>query len=414
MPSGSVSTTSLANALKIRYPQDEIYLQFCRDLPLFGMLKKKNIFEGKRVDITAQYGAQLGVATNFTDASSNETSNDYAQFAVTRARLYGTGSIDGEALVAGQSKAGAIVNMLEQEMTTLMEIVKRYLSAFLWGNGGGSFGRVGAIATNTITLTQRTDVIWFEVGQVINLASTDGTSGSLEAGSLTISAVNRKDGILTFTQNVTTGIPTATTNMYIFVRGCFGNGAGNAVMVGVPAWITTSSSPPTLFGVTRTTDVTRLSGIKYSESSGAPIEESLQKGLAYAYAEGAKPATIFMNPQDYQSLAVSLGSKAVYNKDQKAYKANVGYTGVEIISPFGTAVVYADPGCPRGYAYALDMSTFYLGTAGPNFPYILGTGPGEDGLTILRSPTADKYSWRLGAWGNLICDAPGRNMVVTL
>ena len=202
--------------------------------------------------------------------------------------------------------------------------------------------------------------------------------------------------------------------MYIFVRGCFGNAAANAVLVGVPGWITISDTPGVLFGVTRTTDVTRLSGIKYSESKGAPIEETLQKAMAYAYAEGAKPGTIFMNPQDYQALAVSLGSKVVYNKDMKAYKANVGYTGVEIVTPFGSGVCYADPGCPKGYAWALDLKTIYLGTAGPNFPYILGTGPGEDGLSILRSPTADKYSWRLGAWGNLICEAPGKNLVISL
>ena len=162
------------------------------------------------------------------------------------------------------------------------------------------------------------------------------------------------------------------------------------------------------FGIDRTTDISRLGGLRFA-GNGGPIRETLQLAMAFAYQEGAAPDTIFLNPIDMQNLLVDLGSQTFWDRKTAPDAPSVGFDGVKIVSVNGTATAFADPGCPKGRAMVLQMDTWKLYTLG-DFPGYLS----DDGLTLLRETGADQYTWRMGGYGNLVCTAPGYNMNIAL
>jgi hypothetical protein len=82
---------------------------------------------------------------------------------------------------------------------------------------------------------------------------------------------------------------------------------------------------------------------------------------------------------------------------------------VELFAPTGRIIAVPDRDCPQGTAFALDMSTWWLGS--------LGTAPDildHDGKDYLRQSSADGLEIRCGYYANLVCKAPGFNCVITL
>jgi hypothetical protein len=88
--------------------------------------------------------------------------------------------------------------------------------------------------------------------------------------------------------------------------------------------------------------------------------------------------------------------------------ADIAFDTVVIAGPKGMVKCFSDANCPRGIAYVLQMDTWCLWTLGP-----VGFLD-DDGLRMLRDTSTDSYTFRMGYYGNLICDAPGWNGVVVL
>lgn len=417
MSVGTADLTSVGNALKKLYPIDEAKAALYEAVPLYGMIEKKDVFEGDGTyNITVQSSGQYGIGTTMQGAIQNRTSNDYSRFAVTRARMYGVGRISREAIKAGRSNKGSVIRTLDREQKALMKSMKRILSNLLWGGGGGALGQlgIGSINGNAFTLVDKRQVVWFERNMPLILSPTSGTVISpARAGQLVVSAVDRQNGIITCTQPITTGVPGAVDSDFVFLYSVYGGDASNAVITGVAGWVPDANPNNTLFyGVDRSVDPTRLGGLRYNINR-APIEEGLQAALGVAAIEGQAPSTGFMNPYDYTRLTTSIGSQRMLS--QVASKTSpdmpsIGYKGVKIIAPNdgGECEFYPDHGVPAGHAYLLDLSSWELATLGDMLEYV-----DDDGVVILRSPNSDEFEWRIGAYGNLACDNPGANMVVT-
>lgn len=431
MAAGSASFTSVQNALRVKYPQPKVYDLTYKNNPLLGMVKKVDDFDGDYISITIQHGSQQGVSSTFASAVTNKSTNLYKKFALTRGFAYAIGSIDGLALRVGRSNAGALLNTLDREQKGVLQQTSRKLQRDLYGSGGGSIGQVGVLgaatgvatpfsatpptlAANQMQVASYSQIVWFEVDQRVQFYSTDGTtSGTLRAGGpLVVTAVDRKKGVVTFSANVST-ITGLTAGDYAFIDGDIAFTAATPPLTGLEGWLPINGPTSTaFFGLDRTPDPTRLAGLTV-DGTNKPIEEALQQAMALAGQEGSSPDTGLMNPIDLESMVLALNSRTGYvlgkAERKSTQEANVGYSGVSIVTPFGNFEIFPDPGCPMGRAYVLDLDTWALHTLG-DFPGYID----EDGLKMLREQSADQFTWRMGAFGNLACEAPGKNAVVKL
>lgn len=274
----------------------------------------------------------------------------------------------------------------------------------LYGTGSGSIGQVAnsSFATTALQLSQIESVTNFEVGQTLVVSSTDG-GGSVRAGTLVVLAVDRDTGIVNMTGNLSAGIAAIAQNDYIFVQGDY-----DAKVKGLLAWLpsTTPSLSDSFFSVNRSSDATRLAGIRF-DSSAMPIEEGLISAAARIAREGGKPDYCFMSYSKYADLEKALGSKVQYI-DMKV-NPEIGFRGILINGPRGPIKIVPDQNCPSDRAFMLQMDTWKLYSLG-KAPKILDT----DGLKMLRDSTSDSVEVRVGYYAQLGCRGPGFNGNVKL
>jgi hypothetical protein len=127
------------------------------------------------------------------------------------------------------------------------------------------------------------------------------------------------------------------------------------------------------------------------------------------FREGGRPDVCFMNPLSYSELIKSLGSKVVYDVVRSSDVADVFFDSVKVYTPSGQVNVVADPNCPTGVAYLLQMDSWKLYSLGMA-PKILMT----DGLRFLRTNDADSVTVRCGYYLQMGCNAPGWNARIAL
>jgi hypothetical protein len=173
--------------------------------------------------------------------------------------------------------------------------------------------------------------------------------------------------------------------------------------------VTAPTSGDSFWGVDRSVDVTRMAGVRFDGSSET-IEEALIDASALVAREGGQPDMCFMPFASWAALEKSLGSKVQY-VDVKHDEADIAFAGIRIHAPYGPITVIPDRNCPSATAYLLQMDTWKFRSLG-KAPHILTYG--MEGLEALRVGAADALEIRIGYYGNLVCNAPGWNCVVSL
>lgn len=407
----AMNQSAIDKIAKDLYPQEDINKLVIEKSALLGMIKKRQDFVGRRQVVGLRFATPSGRSAILQNAITNSNPSKLEGFYVTRIKDYSVASIDTETIRSADGKKGSIVEALDLEIGGALEALRRSMAISLFRNQGGSIGRLtdnGTLVTSTgpFQLLVPEDISNFEVGMSIQLAVTDGTTGTVKAGLAVIAKVDRNLGQFFTVAPLSTGIPTAavTLNDYVFYDGDFG-----VRMAGLASWIPQVAPTATpFFGVDRTQDPERLAGVRPTVTTGAPIEIVLQQALGQMARNMSEPDTIFLNPTDWMQLVVSLGSKLVIQKVHARDTADISFDAVVIAGPKGMVKVLSDPNCPKGVAYILQMDTWCLWTLGP-----VGFLD-EDGLRMLRGTVSDDYTWRMGYYGNLVCDAPGWNAVVTL
>jgi len=407
----TLDTTALAAVLKTQYTQSKVNSLVYPESPVFAKIKKRTDFVGANKVVAVQYGSPQGRGANFTAGLANVNTSLYSKFTVTRVKDYAFGQVDGEAVDAAGTDAGSLLIALKKEIDNAMYTAGRSIALAMFRNGGGARGQISAgstVGSATITLANINDIVGFEVGMVLNLASTDGTSGAKRTGTVTLTAVNRTTGTLTASGNWTAGIAAAAVGDYIFQNGDFET--TNSMLAGLAAWVpTTDPSATTFFGLDRTADVTRLGGLRYLDNAGGPIEETLIKCAARMAREGASPDFAVLNPIDFGNLVTALGSKVVYDRVASSDEPSIGFKSVQLIGPKGPIDIVSDLNCPSGGGWMLTTKTWCFETL-KGAPRILNL----DGNDMRASATADSYLFRIGYYGNLTCDAPGWNAYFAL
>lgn len=407
MATGDATVTTLSNILKTKYDQKKFYQFAYMKAPLMGRLRNDEKFGGNNARITVRYAVPQGGSCTFATAQGNKTTSSDVGFLLTRKKDYHLSGITGEGLEAGDGDENTIYNALKGEMDGSLRNLTRSMAIQGYRNGGGARAKgdgAYSVAAAVITIQTPADITNFEVQMFIQLGSTDGTSGSVRSaggishGELRITALNRIAGTITCSGNINT-ITSAANTDYIFRDGDFG-----ACGSGLLGWLPTTA--PTggdnWYGVDRSVDTVRLAGTTYA-GNGGNKEETLIDAAALASREGGSIDSAFVNTLDRADLVKSLGTKAVY-EPVKSTDGVIGYKTLIIEGEDGPIKVFADVNCPRGNFFLLQEDTWVKKSAKAAPRYLKADGP-----EFLREASADGYEWRLGAYWNIGCEAPGFN-----
>lgn len=397
----TINVTALEKALKTVYEKKGV-AQYFENMAFLDGVPKDTEFGGKNHSIQLRHDGGAMPTGSFTDALTDSEANQYKEFLVTRRKSYIRRSIDGEAIESATGGDTSAFDGLQDTIDSAFQSFAADLALKMFGNGGGSRGVISSHTATTITLTNESDIINFQIGQKLQASATDGTTGAVVAGTATISKIDRDGLVLTIN-----AFPGAWADaMYLFTNGDFG-----LALIGLGGWI--PDAAPTagdnFFGVDRSVDPVRLAGQRYINTAGDPKEVVLDKALARGFRFAKRFDAAYLNPLDMSDITVALANRIREPRPGGDGKQMLGYNKVTLTGAGqGHIDIMADPWCPRGKMYLLTKKTWALKTQGkaPKFLDLDNAG------RILRQADADAYETRIGTRGNLICRDPEANMVV--
>jgi hypothetical protein len=399
----TLDLSSFAPALKQYYSNTRVENMVYRDHPFMAMLAKDENFYGKNLPLPIIVGNPQRRSASFAVAKANQSSSTLRDFLLTRKKDYSLASIDNETAEASENDKGAFLKALTVEIDGAMQSASISLASSLFRDGSGAIGQIatGGITGAVVTLADPEEIVNFEVGQNIQFAAAKSSGALRDSGAtLTIIAVDRDAGTITFSANVSTISGAAALDFM------FAEGDRNLKVSGLEAWLTTPSGGDNFFGVDRTVDPTRLAGIKIDGTS-MPIEEAFIKGGARVNREGGNPDVAFVSYSKWQQLNNALGSKVQYVVGQAFGRADIGFQGIAVKTNKGMMNVIADPFCPDDKGYLLTMKSWKLYSLKKAIRIL-----DLDGNKMLRESNADAVELRIGGYTQLGCNAPGHNGVI--
>lgn len=419
-----VDLNNIGDALKVRYHQAAVELTGYTNNPLYGMLPKSYDFGGRNYVIDIWHTGGGGVGPTMASAQvRGDHEND--AFVLTRTKKYATNLLSGDAWEAARSNAEAMFTAYKAYYDAPIYNFTRDLcletyrdgtgvrASFTTSNGGAVNDLGGATGTlTTITLDNADDVVAFERNQEYQIqGNREGADAPFDGADKTITAVDRRVGTVTF--GAATATLAADTTYYIFRDGMHtAVGSANKVAImGLQGWLPTDAelaASPTLFGVPRGNDTTRLGGL-WSNGANKTITEAVLDAGKLAFREGARPDYLFLNPEQFTELQKEVQGKSFYQPTTvNSTNARVAYSGFKINAAHGDVTVMNDPNCPANEGFMLTLNTWKLCSKGAT-PHLLNL----DGNEVLRAANEDAYEIRFGMYGNLGCTAPGQNVRIS-
>ncbi len=408
-PSFSFDLGAANAALKELYDDQKIANLVYKNNPFLAMVPKMEEFGGKYMPIPLIVNTSQGRSATFSSAQGNQTAATVESFALTRVANYSIAQIDNQTMLASKTDKMAFINGATVVIDGAIRALTNSLATQIFRDGSGAIGVISASSTlGNIVLTNASDVVNFEVN--MTLEARDPSTGTLRTGGPAyVVAVNRTTGVVQVSGSmggavgVGLGSWLATTSDTLNVQGDY-----NLGIKGLAAWVpTTSPTSASFFGVDRSTDPTRLGGVRFNGSSQS-IEEAVIDASLLVAREGGTPDVCIMNFASYAALEKSLGAKAQYISFDGP--AKLYYPGILINGAAGQIKVFPDRSCPAKTAYLLQMDTWKLYSLGPA-PHIAKYA---DGLEMLRVYNSDAAELRVVSYANLGCNAPGFNAVVQL
>lgn len=325
---------------------------------------KKNFTTGKGMEIPAPYTTPQGASAAAATAASNASPSKGSSFTVPQTSYYAQLRLDGK-LVENAMKGNAETQFIDQmkyETDQTEDTIGWELERQAFGSQTGYRGQIGSVsigANTTITLKKITDVVFFMPGTVIVLAAVGGGPGGAirSAGTTnkaTVSAVNTKTGLLTFTgQNFTTLFGTAVADDYIYREGDAQNGGTAKVSAGLEDWCPSTDPSATLFyGVDRSLNPAMLAGVRY-DGTGDGVNNVWYKSIAAYQSQtgrGLKKGVFYIHPLYGSAMRSAFEAKRIvdvektttYDMPVEAFTVD-GKTFIEVAScPYGVAKYVTD------------------------------------------------------------------------
>ncbi len=374
-----VTLQTAENALK------EVYLGVVADQlniatsPLYAKIKRssKDIF-GKEIVKAAPFGVNGGFsAGGETDPLPIAGNNNYAQFRSTLKNLYGKFEISDKAVRASSGNVGSFVNLLADEMETLVKSCSLNLNRMLYGNGSGLVATAKSVdATNcTVTVDSVRNLV---EGMMLDVYQS-GTK--LSGCPLTIVSVDRANKKFTYDSAFSTTIA-ANATFYI-------QGSKDMELTGIEALFGGSS----IYGL----DKSKYAWLNsYVDSASEEISDIRIQTAIDFLEENADSNVNF--------IATSRAVRRAYQQYLNIYRKNVDIVdmgnGFKTITHNGIPV-YADKFVEDNSMYLLNTDDFTLYELA-DWRWI----EDEAGRVLRQNAGFPTYSATLVKYADLICDKP--------
>ena len=288
---------------------------------------------GNEIRTAVRWGINGGVGAGDEDGDLPVASgNKYLQFTSTLKNLYGQISISDKAIRAGREGMGAFTDLLNAEITGLMEASKFNLARMLYGDGTGFLTSITAVTGGVLTVQDTNNLI---EGMLVDVYS---TSAGVDKVAAKIVSTDRTE------KKVTLSVAPTVTVGYLYNQG-----SKNKEITGIKSIFATGGN---LYGVPRSSIASLL---PYTKSSTGTLDDVKIQEVIDRVENFANCTVDF--------IAMSQIAKYSYLDFLSSYKRNVDYmttdTGFKAISFGGVPMVF-ERFVDSGTVYVMDTSTLKL------------------------------------------------------
>jgi len=370
-----VSLTSADNALKSVYLGVVANQLNINANPLLSQIKRttKDVW-GKEIVKLAPYGINGGIgAGEETGSLPIATGNNYVQFKATLKNLYGSIEISDKAIRASKNDAGAFVNLLNDEMESLVKASAFNLGRMIYGDGTGKLGTVVSASNNVFTMDSVNNFI---EGMLVDIYNGE----TLVKGGVAVKYVDRVN------KQITVELTGATVSgdMTLYVQGSKGN-----EITGLGAIFSESTE---LYGLTRSA----YPWLKpFTSSDETEISDFLIQSAIDAVEDNADSRINY--------IACSKAIRRAYQTYLGYYRKNVeivDINGIKTIAHNGIPVV-GDRFVKEGEIYLLNTEDFVMHEL-CDWKWL----EGESGNILKQIAGKPAYTATLVKYAELICDKP--------
>ena len=351
--------------------------------PLLAEIKKTSSdVWGRDVRKAVRFGVNGGVGAGTEDGDLPKAlSSGYAQFVAPLKNLYGTIEISDKAIRAAESNEGAFVNLLNDEMDSLVRTSAFNFSRMLFGDGTGKLATISAVPSSGDDEYTVDSTINLAEGMVVDIytADTRDTAGAV------IATVDRAANKITFEGTVTG----AAANDVIYLQN-----SKDLEITGLKAVFEADE----LYGIDREGKSWLT---PYTDSSfGAMSEDALQEAIDGVEEYGGGKVNFIVCSRGVRRKLISALSS--YRK-MDSVDLQGGYRALS----FNGIPVVADRFCPKGTMYLLNTNDFGLHQL-CDWQWL----EGEDGKILKQIPGKPVYTATLVKYAELMCYRPvGQGML---
>ena len=339
---------------------------------------------GKEIIKLAPYGLNGGIASGTEDGNLPSASgHKFVQFKTGLKNLYGTIALSDKAIRASASNTGAFVNLLNDEMESLIKSSAFNLGRMLYGDG------TGLLATAKVTEGEEEEIIttYDSVKNLVEGMKVDVYNGSsFTKTGATITYVDRQNKKVVFDSEVTI----ADGNKL------YASGSKDNEITGIKRIFDISPGAEMLYGVDRSA-YPWLYPYVNANATGASISDSMIQTALNSIEEETGEQVDF--------IAVSGDVRTAYQSYLSENRRNIDMStlqgGYKTMTYAGIPVVY-ERFVEDGTMYLLNTKDFILHQL-CDWEWL----ETENGSILIPSSTTPTYSATLVKYAELVCDRPG-------
>ncbi len=378
-----ITLSSAENALKSVYLNVVAEQLNTNSNAFLSMINKtsKDVY-GKEIVKLAPYGLNGGIgAGSETGTLPTAAMHNHLQFKTSLKNLYGTISLSDKAIRASQNSKGAFVNLLNDEMESLIRSSSFNLGRMLYGDGTGILATVASVSSYVPTFDS---VRNFVEGMKIDIYS----GSTLVQGGITVTYVDRANKKLVCSASFDHSI---SANDVVYVAGSKDN-----EITGIKRLFDTSSGNKMLYGVDRTDYPWLYPYINSNGGNSTQISDIMIQAALNSIEENCGTQVDF--------IAVSNDVRQAYQAYLSDFRRNIDITtlagGYKAMTYAGVPIVY-ERHVEDGTMYLLNTKDFNLHQL-CDWEWITG----ENGNVLIPSATTPTYTATLVKYAELVCDRP--------
>lgn len=383
-----ISVETADNALKSFYLDAVTEALDLKANPLLAQIQRSSMdVVGKDVKKLVRYGVNGGIAAGSeTGALPSSAQTDRVLFTATLKNLYGTIEISDKALRASAGSEGAFVNLLNDEMQSLIRSASFNFGRMLYGDGTGLITYVDDIGENNdLTLLSVKGIV---EGMLLDFTSLSGAVIASTAGRKVLSVDRQNNVIVLDGASLVSAMPIG--------AGVYLHGSKNYEITGLGAIF---GEADTLYGVNRA-NAPLLK--PYVKTEAGEISESMLQTAIDTIEENSGSKVNFI----VCSWGVKRALADYFRKFATVMPTMECAGGFKAVSFNGIPVI-ADRFCPEGTMYLLNTDDFKIHQL-CDWKWL----EGEDGKILKQVPGKPVYTATLVKYAELMCERPnGQGMI---